>query len=269
MTAARRPAIRMIRTAALLALAAVIAAAGGRFAGAETGLHRIAPRPALGPARAEGVVVWSHGRSVEFEDSLAPTPAYIDVFVRAGWDAFRFDRMRADDTLPRSGAALAEIAEGLKREGYRRVALAGQSFGGFISLIAATRSDAIDAVIATAPAAFGTAETAPGVWQLNATSLYEILAEVRGAPVALAFFSGDVFDPGGRGPRARAILETRNVRHLVVDRPAGLPSHWASGTDAFAARFGACLASFALGRDALRTDECDAASAARLVAGIR
>lgn len=268
MAATRTPFSRMIGAAGALLVLALIGGSG-RSACAETGLHPITDHRALGPARTAGIIVWSHGRSVEAEDSLSPTPSYIDAFIRAGWDAFRFDRMRVDDTLSQSGAALAEIAERAKREGYRRVALAGQSFGGFISLIAATRSDAVDAVIATAPAAFGTAETHPGLWRLNETHLYELLGEVRGARVALAFFAGDIFDPGGRGPRSRSILEARGIPHLVVDRPAGLPSHWASGTDAFAARFGGCLASFALGGDMRRSAECDGAEAGRLMAEMR
>jgi pimeloyl-ACP methyl ester carboxylesterase len=261
------PLSRQIGVAALLAL--VVVGACGRVVCAETGLHPINERRILGPARAKGVIVWSHGRSIEVEDSLAPTPAYVKAFIRAGWDVFRFDRMRVDDTLPRSGAAVAEIAERAKRDGYRRVVLAGQSFGGFISLIAATLSDAVDTVIATAPAAFGTAETNPDLWRLNETRLYELLEEVRGARIALAFFADDIFDPGQRGPRSRTILEARGIPYLMVDNPAGMSSHWASGTDAFAARFGNCLASFALGREPRRSEECDTGQASRLMATMR
>jgi pimeloyl-ACP methyl ester carboxylesterase len=222
----------------------------------------------LGPKRAEGVVIWSHGRSVEVEDSLAPTPGYVDVMSRAGWDAFRLNRMRSDDTLPRSGAALASHAERFKAAGYRRVVLAGHSFGGFISLIAAGQSDAIDAVIATAPAAFGSFESSYDTFRLNATELYALLGDVRRARVALAFFHGDTFDPGGRGERAGAILSARQLPHLLIDQPPRLVSHWASNTAEFTRRFAACFVDFAANDVPPRSDDCDAGSVARQVAGI-
>jgi pimeloyl-ACP methyl ester carboxylesterase len=201
----------------------------------------------LGTARAQGAVIWSHGRSLQKECSLVPTPDYISAFRAAGWDTFRLNRPSIIDTLPDSAATLAQEAEGLKHRGYRRVVLAGQSFGGFISLIAAGRSDAIDAVIATAPAAYGSAQSNPFGYGLNATRLYDLLGAIRHARVALFFFDGDIFDPGGRATIADEILRTRGLAHLVVDRPAGLASHWASITPAFASQFGPCLVAFATG----------------------
>ena len=201
----------------------------------------------LGGERAQGAVIWSHGRSLQTECSLVPTPDYISAFRAAGWDTFRLNRPSSIDTLPDSAAALASEAEGLKRRGYRRVVLAGQSFGAFISLIAAGRSDAVDAVIATAPAAYGSAQSNPFGYGLNATRLYDLLGTVRHARVALFFFDGDIFDPGGRAPIADEILRARGLAHLVVDRPAGLPTHWASISPAFATQFGSCLVAFAAG----------------------
>jgi pimeloyl-ACP methyl ester carboxylesterase len=201
----------------------------------------------LGGERAQGAVIWSHGRSLQKECSLVPTPDYISAFRAAGWDTFRLNRPSIIDTLPDSAATLARQAEGLKQRGYRRVVLAGQSFGAFISLIAADNSDAVDAVIATAPAAYGSAQSNPFGYGLNATRLYDLLGSVRRARVALFFFDGDIFDPGGRAPIANEILGARGLPHLVVDRPAGLPTHWASISPAFAAQFGPCLVAFAAG----------------------
>src|SRR5208282_451823 len=103
----------------------------------------------------KGAVIWSHGRSVDSEDSEAPTPAYMALLRDDGWDIFRFNRKRDGDTLARSSADLAKIAAQLKAQGYRKVALAGQSFGGFLALMAADASGEVDDVIATAPAAYG------------------------------------------------------------------------------------------------------------------
>jgi pimeloyl-ACP methyl ester carboxylesterase len=221
-----------------------------------------------GPARAEGVVIWSHGRSIEVEDSLAPTPEYIAEIRKAGWDTFRLNRLRVGDTLPASGAALATYAEQLKANGYRRVVLAGQSFGAFISLIAAGRSDAVDAVIGTAPAAYGNFEDSYDTFRLNATRLYELLESVRHARVALVFFHGDEFDPGGRGEHAVEILARRDLPYLVIDQPARLVSHWAASSHAFTTRFADCLTSFAALDAAHGMLACDGLLTMKRVAGL-
>ncbi len=221
-----------------------------------------------GPARAEGAVIWSHGRSIEAEDSLAPTPEYIAEMRKAGWDTFRLNRLRDGDTLPASGTALARSAEEFKAAGYRRVVLAGQSFGAFISLIAADRSDAVDAVIGTAPAAYGNFEDSYGTFRLNATKLYDLLEQVRRARVALVFFHGDEFDPGGRGEHAVEILARRDLPYLVIDQPARLVSHWAASSHAFTTRYADCLTSFAAQDTARGMLDCDGLLGTKRVAGL-
>src|SRR6266853_715569 len=188
----------------------------------------------LGGERAQGAVIWSHGRSLETECSLAPTPEYIGAFRAAGWDTFRLNRPRAGDTQPVSGAALAEAADALKHRGYRRVVLAGQSFGAFAQ---------------------------------NATGLYDLLGAVRRARVALFFFEGDVFDPGGRGPVVDQILAAHGLTHVVVDRPAGLPTHWAAAGTAFATEYASCLVAFAAGDLGASTLDCRTQVAAVHIGG--
>src|ERR1700722_15189500 len=65
----------------------------------------------LGGGRARGAVIWSHGRSLQKECSLVPTPDYIAAFRAAGWDTFRLNRPSIADTLAESAAALAGEAE--------------------------------------------------------------------------------------------------------------------------------------------------------------
>lgn len=198
-----------------------------------------------GPAKARGAVVWSHGRSVDSEDSEAPTPLYMKALRDAGWDVYRLDRMRVSDTLPNSSRALASYSEALKAKGYRRVTLTGQSFGAFISLIAAGQTNAIDAVVATAPAAFGNFTEAFDSYRENAAQLWPILREVRRARVMMFFFHGDDFDPGGRAEPARNILTQRGLSSLIVDQPSLLTGHGAANTGLFVRRFGACIVHFA------------------------
>jgi dienelactone hydrolase len=198
----------------------------------------------LGPDHATGAVVWNHGRSINTEDSDSPTPPYLRVLREAGWDVLRFNRSRDGDTLTASTRRLVELVGQLKRKGYRRIVLAGQSFGAFLALMAADASEDVDAVVATAPAAFGNFDEFYDSWRLNATRLYPLLERVKRARVMLFYFHGDDFDPGGRGERSRAILASRQNGFSVIDQPAFLAGHWASSTGLFLRRFGSCIRDF-------------------------
>lgn len=205
----------------------------------------------FGPRHAKGAVVWNHGRSLADDDARSPTPLYLRALREAGWDVLRFDRPRAGDTLDRSAQELVGIVARLKQRGYRRIALAGQSYGAFLALMAADQSDAVDAVIATAPAAYGDFAEFYGTWRLNATRLYPLIENVKRARVMLFFFHGDDFDPGGRGERSREILADSGLGYAVVDQPAYFVGHWISASGAFLRRFGDCVRDFA-DADALR-----------------
>ena len=201
--------------------------------------------PAIGPAKAKGVIVWSHGRSINAEDSESPSPAYLTALRDDGWDVMRFDRMSHGDTLSDSTKRLVDYTAQLKHDGYKQVVLAGQSFGAFLSLMAADSSSDVDAVIATAPAAYGSFDDFYDRWRLNATRLYPLLERVKRARVMVFYFHGDDFDPGGRGERSRAILSQRGVGYAIVDQPAYLSGHWASSTGLFLRRYGNCIRDFA------------------------
>jgi dienelactone hydrolase len=242
---------------ALLSLVVVVAAfplLGASPAYAQLWLDAAVPgSAALGPAKALGAVIWSHGRSVDSEDSTAPTPPYMAILREGGWDAFRFNRLRASDTLNNSAHGLVDEVHRLKQEGYRQVALAGQSFGAFLALMAADTTDEVDAVIITAPAAYGSFSEFYDNWRNNATRLYPLLDQVRHARVMAFYFHGDDFDPGGRGERTSAILAAHKLPHLVVDQPARLTTHWAAATPDFAALYADCILGF-LAADKLGED---------------
>ena len=198
----------------------------------------------VGPGQAIGAVVWNHGRSINTEDSESPTPPYLRALRDAGWEVLRFNRPRDGDTLTASTRRLVELAGQLKRKGYRRLVLAGQSFGAFLALMAADASEEVDAVVATAPAAFGNFDEFYDSWRLNATRLYPLLERVKRTRVMLFYFHGDDFDPGGRGEHSREILAGRQIGYSVIDQPAFLAGHWASSTGLFLRRFGGCIRDF-------------------------
>jgi dienelactone hydrolase len=209
------------------------------------GLDPAFPEPALGPGKAKGAVVWSHGRSITTEDSKSPTPAYLQALREDGWDVMRFNRLSRGDTLTDSTKRLVDYTASLKRKGYKQVVLAGQSFGAFLSLMAADASPQVDAVVATAPAAYGSFDEFYDSWRLNATKLYPLIDQVQRARIMVFYFHGDNFDPGGRGDRSREILTQRGLGFAVVDQPAHLTTHWAASSGLFLRRFGDCIRDFA------------------------
>jgi dienelactone hydrolase len=209
------------------------------------GLDPAFPDPAMGAAQAKGVVVWSHGRSINAEDSQSPTPFYLRALRDGGWDVLRFNRAQRSDTLADSTTQLVGYVSELKQKGYRQVVLAGQSFGAFLALMAADESAEVDAVVATAPAAYGSFDDFYDSWRLNATKLYPLLEKVKRARVMVFYFHDDDFDPGGRGERSREILQSRGLGYAVVDQPAFLTGHWASSTGLFLRRYGNCIREFA------------------------
>jgi pimeloyl-ACP methyl ester carboxylesterase len=209
------------------------------------GLDPAFPESSIGPTQAKGVVVWSHGRSINAEDSQSPTPTYLRALREGGWDVLRFDRASRGDTLTDSTGHLVDYVSQLKQKGYRQVILAGQSFGAFLALMAADVSAEVDGVIATAPAAYGSFDDFYDSWKLNATKLYPLLEQVKRARVMVFYFHGDDFDPGGRGERSREILSARGLGYAVVDQPAFLTGHWASSSGLFLRRYGSCIRDFA------------------------
>lgn len=216
-----------------------------------------APR---GPAEAKGAVLWSHGvdRVAEAEPFI---PFAIDYLRDAGYDVFLLKRRWAGEGVKESSVALVRAIDDLKGRGYRRIVLAGQSFGAWISFVAgAVRSD-VDAVVAFAPAAFGPAK--PGATpQPNADLLYPVVEKLRGGRVMVFLFDRDPFDPGGRGEAIGRILKARGLPHVIVDRPEGLVGHGMGLTSGFAHRFGPCIAAFIAATEVAPGFSCDQVPAA-------
>jgi pimeloyl-ACP methyl ester carboxylesterase len=113
-----------------LALAFILCSASA----AAMGLNPAFDQDLLGPEHSTGVIVWNHGRSLVVEDSESPTPPFLRMLREGGWDVLRFDRPRDGDSLTESTRHLVDHVAELKHKGYRRVVLAGQSFGAFLAL---------------------------------------------------------------------------------------------------------------------------------------
>jgi dienelactone hydrolase len=229
------------RAALLLLLVALAHCAPWGAAADEFKLEPAYPAiPLKGPEVAKGAVLWNHG--VNFllgtEGYKAPLPAYLLLFREAGWDVFRLLRSRMSEEPRGSSAEIAKTAEQLKQQGYRSIVLAGQSGGAWLSLMAASRNDDIHAVIADAPAWYGTDHP---TYLQNGFILMDHIDDIRRGRIMIGYFHGDPYDPGGRGAKSEELLAQHGVPHLILDRPAGFSGHFSGNTGRYARRFGACL----------------------------
>jgi hypothetical protein len=213
--------------------------------------HETVPDPRFiwwGPDQARGVLVFAHGRGARGVDSRGGQPqGWTRHFNNAGYDVWRFDRHpNTDEAVPAAGWLRADLAE-LRRRGYRHIVMAGQSRGGWNTLMVLDTPGLADVHIAIAPAAHGDLGSANHGRQLD--DLRGIVGAAAGAPrarVAIANFREDNFDaePERRGALFRE-LGGRAGAFLFIDRPEQPTGHGAGASSAFNDRFGACLLRFA------------------------
>lgn len=206
-----------------------------------------------GPVQAVGVFVWGHGLGSlngygALNDARGSQPqTYVRAFNNAGFDVVRFERDPNSDSRDRAAGWLEDSLADLRRRGYRKIVVGGQSRGGWNSLQMLAHAGLADAVVAVSPAAHGQG----GSTNLTAQhdDLRRLVADVPPAPTRLAFvqFEADPFagDLAGR----RALIERLRPRLgglLLIDRPDGFSGHYGGNTLLFATRYGPCLVRFVM-----------------------
>ena len=202
--------------------------------------------PILGPARAAGILIWSHGVLPGDDNTRHAPQGYVNRFRDAGWDIYKFDRSWPD--YRKDLGTLIDMVPAVRAAGYKRVILAGQSVGAWVSLEAAAKGAPVDGVIAAAPARFGK-DMGSTSREKNREELMPVLEALMGrdVPVALMFFADDQYEPGGRGPQARAIFaRAARAKPLLIDGAPGVAGHGGAGTTKFVTEYGACLVDFIL-----------------------
>lgn len=217
---------------------------GTRFFWTEWGFCDLEPH---GPEKARGLVIWNHGISGTAEQFKAPPAMALRLLHGRGWDIVKLNRNNLgeasrDLSLTRAVERNeAEIRDQLAR-GYRKVVLAGQSFGGYISLETAAGSRDVFGVVAMAPGI----TSRGGVDRLDTSVTERLIADVKARRLALVFPPGDtLFDNRVRGPGALRVLANRPAPYLVIDETATAISGHGGGTGGrFALRYGRCLADF-------------------------
>jgi pimeloyl-ACP methyl ester carboxylesterase len=128
--------------------------------------------------------------------------------------------------------------------GYRKVVLAGQSAGAWVSLAAALRGAPVDGVIAVAAAHHGYVKDMRDV-SVARSEWQQIVRGIKPGPrLVVVNFVGDDYDVGGRMDDARAAFASSGVEALVIAEPADFKGHGAANGNAFPRKFGACIHAF-------------------------
>jgi hypothetical protein len=242
----------MARKAVKFAILGLLICGLAAPAAAQYTIHEgMADLPNKGPATALGVVIWNHGVSGNREQSHVP-PAYVGTLMRAGWDVRRIAR----DALNESNWSTAgqlhvartlQEVEKAKTEGYKRVVLAGQSYGGAITLEASRRAE-VWGIVPSAPGT-GISLTHVGTFtdqNQGSNQLYAALGDTRAARAIgiLPFQDEFALSSPERGRRAREIANSRGLAYLALDDDSGLVSHGGSSSALMNFAYGACVVRF-------------------------
>ena len=209
-------------------------------------IGRLRPQPYWenkGPQAAAGLIVWSHGY-MSGRDSTGNAPqGQVGNFTRQGYDLYRFDREWIRD-WPGDATALVDAVKQAKAMGYKRVVLAGQSAGAWVSMAAAFRGAPVDGVISVAAAHHGYVKDMRDV-SVARSEWQQIVRGIKPGPrLVVVNFAGDDYDVGGRMDDARSAFAASGVQALVISDPPGFKGHGAANANAFPRQYGACINAF-------------------------
>jgi pimeloyl-ACP methyl ester carboxylesterase len=196
-----------------------------------------------GPQAAAGLIVWSHGY-MEGRDATASAPqGQVTNFTMAGYDLYRFDRQYIRD-WPGDATALADAVRQAKAMGYRRVVLAGQSAGAWVSMAATMRGAPVDGVISVSAAHHGQVKDMRDLSRARADWQQVVRGIKPGPRLVVVNFVDDSYDVGGRMDDARSAFAASGVDAVILSDPDGFNGHGAAGGNTFPRKFGACIYRF-------------------------
>ena len=218
--------------------------------------YAIVPDPRFiwhGPASAVGLYVWGHGKN-NLMDSRGQQPqAYVRAFNNNGFDVVRFDREPSHDYSDEAADNLRSALVAMRRMGWRKIVIGGQSRGAWTSLQVLDTPGLADATIGVSPAYFGDGNDQTG-------RLYALTHAIKSPAtrVAIAQFTGDAYvtDMDRRIGLYRETLPSRVGAFLLIDRPTGITGHGGGNTASFAKGYADCLLHFVM--DAVPPSACPA-----------
>ena len=204
--------------------------------------HGFCDAKALGPEKARGIVIWNHGIMGTIAQHGAPPALALRLLRASGWDVIKINRHNlgeGGDSYRRAEQRTEEEITAQRERGYRRVVLAGQSFGGRVALEVGASIE-LFATVAFAPGM----ESTVGNTRTQAPT-DERLRRGKAERVAVVFPANDeLFGNVQRGHSAGPILAARGRPYLLLDETAGLKGHGGGTGGNFALRYGRCLDEF-------------------------
>ncbi|MGQ0664977.1 MAG: hypothetical protein ACT4P2_15630 [Pseudomonadota bacterium] len=208
--------------------------------------------PILGPERANGVILWSHGVSGQNPQYHFPVAHLVKIIALTGWDVFKINRNNLWET-GWINAGLKHVADLNRRaaeaeaQGYKRVIAAGQSYGGAISLEAAAVNADIFAVLAFAPGhgSDATRDATRRIFDNLAAQLRAAIAKQKTGRVLVSIAGGDAVHPYEvRGPKVREELVKLGKPFVLFDESMPIKGHGAVSRTQFFRWYGQCILDF-------------------------
>lgn len=211
-----------------------------------------------GPAKARGLILWSHGVSGTDEQYNSAPPQVIRRLATL-WDVIKINRNNLYESgWVTSGTRhrddLIERVRAARAAGYKAVIAAGQSYGGAIALEANAKAGGIDAVLAFAPGhgsdvnGGGASKAYPNLDRY----LLEAARGQKGGRIVIVVAENDEYHPNRRGtgnfigPRLRQALSATGLPYVLLDETMPIAGHGAAYTSQFNVWYGPCLARFVL-----------------------
>ena len=211
-------------------------------------------KPSIGPEASRGVLFWSHGVSGTNVQWKGKPLRFVKKFAAAGWDVIKVNRNNLHERSwrtsgPKHVADLQERARKARAEGYKRVILGGQSYGGAISLEAASMAGIADGVIAIAPGHGSDACGRGSSIGRRADSLPRQLRDAlerNTAPRTVLMVADGDECVGFNRPHAsyRQTLQASGSSFVFLDDTMPVRGHGAGNTNQFDSWYGRCLLDF-------------------------
>jgi hypothetical protein len=205
-----------------------------------------------GPEKALGLIIWNHGLLGNHDQSRFGVPKFIERLHSAGWDVRKIAR---DGMYENNWSAAGQLhvrrtieeANAATAQGYKRIVLAGQSYGGGITQEAA-REIAVWAIIPSA-SGFGTPVSSIGSAASGTGSTSEARAaysDTKAQRIVGIYPYHDAYALGSadRGRVLRKVAEERGLIYLPLDERSALIGHGGSSSTQMDFSYGTCVVRF-------------------------
>lgn len=203
-----------------------------------------------GSEKAHGLIIWNHGLIGNHDASQYGVPRFIVRLHTAGWDVREIQRDGMHENNWSAAGQLhvrrtIEEANAATAQGYKRIVLAGQSYGGGISQEAA-REIAVWAIIPSA-SGFGTYDGGtPGAGAPKTAQARTAYGDTKAQRIVGIYPYQDALALGAadRGRVLRNVAEERGLVYLPLDERSALIGHGGSSSTQMDFSYGACVVRF-------------------------